>query len=264
MLSLGVLSWRAHETLRRTLASYEHLLPLVDEAVTYFNAITDEDRAIAEKFGFRAEGTAENLGILGGTRALVESLRGDRVVLVQNDNPVCVPPDVLSLRLAEAKALLDGGVADVVRLRDRFDSGFSDRAKYLRYWPGEDGAISWPMRLRRILRPFKARRMAGRAPAVLKDPTSAHPALFARAGGAFVADSSVVDYTDQPYMASRALASDLLEWAHAHKKGFSTLNGMAVPEIVLNSSGHWRKAHLRVAVADGVFAHARFDGSFRV
>ena len=106
--------------------------------------------------------------------------------------------------------------------------------------------------------------MAGRAPAVLKDPTIAHPGLFARAGDAFIADSSVVDYTDQPFMSSKVLAAELLDWAFAHKKGFSTLNGMAVPEIVLNSSGYWRKRHLRVAVTDGIFAHARFDGSFRL
>lgn len=56
MLSIGVLSWKAHETLRKTLASYRYLLLLVDEAVVFFNSVTDEDRAIAEEFGFRAEG----------------------------------------------------------------------------------------------------------------------------------------------------------------------------------------------------------------
>ena len=263
MLSLGILSWRAHDTLRRTLTSYGHIIPLVDEAVIYFNDITDEDRAIANEFGLRAEGGARNLGILGGTRALVASLRGDKVILAQNDNPVCVPPDVLARRVAAARALLDDDIADLVRLGNRFGDGFSDRYKYLRYWPDECGSMSVIVRLRRILRPFKARRMAGRAPAVLTDPTLVHPSLFTRAGDAFIADSSVVDYTDQPFMASRALVENLLEWAYANQRGFSTLNGMAVPEIVLNSSGHWRKRHLRVAVTDGVFAHARFDGSFR-
>lgn len=33
----------------------------------FFNSITDEDRAIAKEFGFRAEGAQDNLGILGGT-----------------------------------------------------------------------------------------------------------------------------------------------------------------------------------------------------
>ena len=99
MLSLGLLSWRAHETLRKTLASYKSLLPLVDEAVIFFNSITDEDRAIANEFGFRAEGTQDNLGILGGTLSLVRCLQGDMILLLQNDNPVYVTPEVLKKRM---------------------------------------------------------------------------------------------------------------------------------------------------------------------
>ena len=262
MLSAGVLSWRAHETLRKTLASYAHLKTLVDEAVVFFNAVTPEDRAIAAEFGFRAEGVSENLGILGGTLGLVRCLRGDTVLLLQNDNPVNVPPDVLAARLAEARRILADGEADMVRMRDRFDPTFSDRPKYLRFWPDEGRPDTFALRLRRMLRPFKARRMAARAPAVLKNPAARHPEVFSRAGGAFVAGPGLVDYSDQPFMASRELALGLLEWADAHKERSRTLNGRPVPEIIINGP-RWRSLGLRVAVSDGVFAHARFDDSFR-
>ena len=261
-ISIGVLSWKAHETLVKTLSSYKDLLPLADEAVVYFNSITPEDRAIAERFGFRAEGTAENLGILGGTLALARSLSCGKIVLLQNDNPVNVPADVLSRRIAEAVRLIDEGKADMVRLRDRFDPSFSDRRKYLLYYPGEDGVDSPSMRLRRILRPVKARRLIGRAAAALKDPSSRHPREFVRDGESFITDSRYTNYSDQPFMASRRLALDLLEWADAHKDRSRTLNGRPVPEIIINSR-RWRAMRVRVAISEGVFAHSRFDDSFR-
>ena len=261
-LSIGVLSWKAHETLRKTLASYEALLPLVDEAVVFFNSITPDDRAIAGEFGFRAEGSEENLGILGGTLSLARCLSGDKILLLQNDNPVNVSPDVLSRRIAEAIAILDEGKADMVRMRDRFDPSFSDCVKYLKLYPGEDGVDTLAMRMRRILRPIKARRMIGRAAAVLKDPSSRHPGEFVRCGESFITDSRYTNYSDQPFMASRTLALELLEWADARKEHSRTLNGRYVPEIIINSR-FWRARRIRVAISEGVFAHARFDDSFR-
>ncbi len=263
MLSVGVLSWKAHATLRATLATLAPLRDAAGEAVVFFNEITDADRAIAREFGFRPEGSRENLGILGGTLGLVRSLHGDEAIALQNDNPLRADAETMSRRLAEARGILAAGKADIVRLRDRFEPGFSDAPKFLRYWPGEDGRDTLARRLRRLLRPAKALRMAGRAPAVLKDPAAAFPRIFSRCGDAFTASCRYVDYTDQPYLARRRLMLELLEWADAHKEGTSTLNGLYVPEIVLNGSGRWRRLGLTVAVSDGIFAHARLDGSFR-
>ena len=262
MLSLGMLSWRAHDTLRKTLSSYTHLLPLVDEAVIYFNALTPEDKAIAEEFGFRAEGGPENLGILGGTLELVKCLKGDTVILVQNDNPVNVPPDVLAARIADAKRLLSSGSASMVRLRDRFDPTFSDRLKYLEYWPADGEPDTFSLKLRRLLRPFKAHRMIGRAPAELKDPAKAYPDIFKRDGFTFITDSRYTNYSDQPFMASHKLTLELLEWADAHKEHSRTLNGHPVAEVIINGK-YWRNRKVRVAISEGVFAHARYDDSFR-
>lgn len=262
MLSVGILSWKAHDTLRKTLSSYQHLLHQVDEAVVFFNSVTDEDRGIAREFGFRDEGSQENLGILGGTLSMVRHLRGDVVMLLQNDNPVNVSPDTLAERIAFAKSLIDDGVADIVRMRDRFDPTFSDRIKYLRYWPDENGRDTLKLRLRRFLRPFKALRMAGRAPDVLQNPSARHPRIFSDVRGAFLSDSRYINYSDQPFMARRSLVLELLEWADAHKQGSRTLNGFAVQEVIINSA-YWRRKKVRVAITDGVFAHARFDDSFR-
>lgn len=262
MLSLGLLSWRAHETLRKTLASYKSLLPLVDEAVIFFNSITDEDRAIANEFGFRAEGTQDNLGILGGTLSLVRCLQGDMILLLQNDNPVNVTPEVLKKRMTVATKLLEDGVVDIVRMQNRFDPTFSDKMKYLRYWPSRCGIDNFQLHLRRLFRPFKARRMMGRACAVLNDPSIRHPKVFRKMDNVFLSDSEFINYSDQPFMVFREKALELLEWADAHKRGSRTLNGRPVPEIIINGP-YWRKQRLKIAITDGVFAHARYDDSFR-
>lgn len=262
MLSVGVLSWKAHDTLRKTLSSYSHLLPLVDEAVVFFNSVSDEDRRIAREFGFRDEGSSENLGILGGTLSLVRHLHGDIVMLLQNDNPVNVSPDMLAKRIASARSLIDGGIADIVRMRDRFDPTFSDRMKYLRYWPDDGECDTMKLWARRVIRPFKALRMVGRASDVLRNPSIRHPRVFTDVGGAFLSDSRYVNYSDQPLMVRRSLILELLEWADLHKRGSRTLNGLAVPEIIINGA-YWKRKRVRVAIADGVFAHARFDDSFR-
>ena len=258
MISLGILSWHAHETLTRTLDSYAALSPLVDERVIWFNEISDADRALAAAYGFDARGTSENLGILGGTHALLKSLSGDIVLSCQNDNPVSVPAGVLAARLAEAVAALRAGEADWVRLRNRFEPGFSDEMKFLRYW-GPGAACA----LRRLLRPGKAARLAGRAVAACADPSVRFPRVFRKSGGLFLSTSRWVEYTDQPFAASRAFILEVFDWIEAHKEGTRTLNGRYVPEIVLNRAKWWRKQAFPVAVSEGVFAHARYDDSFR-
>lgn len=262
MISLGVLSWRAHETLRRTLTSYAALRPLVDEAVVFFNEISDHDRALAAEFGFRAEGSPDNLGLLDGTRGLFSCLHGDQVLSLQNDCPVNVPPDVLAARLADARAALASGAADVVRLRDRFAPGFSDAPNFLKFYPGPGTADTPALRLNRLLRPFKARRLIGRAVAVLPDPAAAFPSVFRREGDLFIADSRYLNFTDQPFLIGRDLFARLFDYAEFHRAGSRTLNGRPVLEIILNCRW-WRAQRFRIAVSDGVFAHARFDDSFR-
>jgi hypothetical protein len=63
-------------------------------------------------------------------------------------------------------------------------------------------------------------------------------------------------------MAFREKVIELLEWADAHKEGCRTLNGLPSQETIINGS-YWKKQKLKIAITDGVFAHARYDDSFR-
>jgi hypothetical protein len=137
-LGIGVLSWRAHATLRQSLQSYAEngFLSLFDERVIYFSDISDADRSIAAEFGWEARG-GPNAGIAGGMKELAQALGTKNVVLLQNDNPIVESKAFAEQHLREATVLLESGEADLVRLRHRWQVGeqFSDLDKYLRYHP---------------------------------------------------------------------------------------------------------------------------------
>lgn len=263
MISLGILSWRAHKTLRKTLETLGVLLPLVDEAVIFFNEITDEDRAIAKEFGFRAEGNPKNLGIMGGTEALMNVLKGDQVLYVQNDCPVCVAPELVKRRLLEASEAISSGLVHYVQLHDRLSDISAGNEKLYTFYPPEGQPVTWSQRFNRLFRPCKARRVRGRAIWSYEHPDKVFPGVYKRQGDLFLTTSRHLTFSEQPYLASAKFISEIFDYCKAHRFDKHTLdNGQPTAEIVLN--GRWWKSHnYPIAVSEGIFAHARFDDSFR-
>lgn len=259
-MSVGVLSYRAPETLSHTLETYRmgRLASCANEAVVFFNAITTEDRNRAAQYGFASKGSVQNLGIQGGMEALARCLSGPYVLMLQNDCPLVESADAVESYLRDSIALLDAGKADVVRCRSRREpgQGFADAKKYMRFYgPG------WIPFLRRLCRPFRARRAIGRAPYAVPDADLRHPRYITREGDFLIVDSSVMNFTDQPFLISLRLLLELFDWANSHPKK-RLLNGHQVLEINLNVRW-WRKRHFRIAVGEGLFTHARADGGFR-
>jgi len=259
-LSVGVLSYRAPETLARTLESYKagELAACAGECCVFFNAMTQADEELCARYGWRCAGSPENLGLLGGTDALARAMTGDYLLMLQNDCPLIADAAFTRTYLAEATALIASGQADIVRCRSRTQpgQGFADGKKFARY----HGAGLLPA-IRRLLRPVKARRAIGRAPYAISDAERRFPAYIERKGNFLVVDSSVINFTDQPFLIARPFMLELLDWAKAHPKK-RTLNGFQVLEINLNTHW-WRAQHFKVAVGEGLFTHARLDGGFR-
>ena len=259
-LSVGVLSYRAPETLARTMESYRRggIASCADECCVFFNAMTEADSELCARYGWRCAGSPANLGLLGGMDALARTMTGDFLLMLQNDCPLVADSSFTRSYLAEAVDLLSSGKADIVRCRSRTfpGQGFADAKKFARYY-----GAGWQPALRRLFRPEKARRMIGRAPYAIPDSERRFPAYIKRQGGFLVIDSSVINFTDQPFLISRPLMLDLLDWAKAHPKR-RTLNGFQVLELNLNSPW-WREQHFKVAVGEGLFTHARLDGGFR-
>ena len=260
-LSIGVLSYHAHETLARTLASYDDgaLIANAEEACLFFNEQTEADVRFAQgHLGWRYAGSPTNLGLLGGMDALARTMTGSYLLMLQNDCPLVADAASTRCFLTAAIDLLASGQADIVRCRSRTlpGQGFADAKKFARYY-----GAGWRPTLRRLLRPGKARRMIGRAPYAIPDAEQRFPTYIKRRDSFLVVDSAVINFTDQPFLISRQLMLDLLDWAKSHPKK-RTLNGFQVLEINLNSSW-WRDRHFKIAVGEGLFTHARLDGGFR-
>ena len=281
-LSIGLLSWRAHATLCKTLASYRRarLFACADEFKVFFNEISDEDRAIAAEFGVDAVGDAHNLGIWGGMDACAKSLSGDVILLLQNDCPAVASPEETAAYLKEGEALVRAGRADVVRLRHRFNQGegisyrrFFDY-HYVRELDGRAlayGDVGVPAgatedtlarQLRRALRPFAARKRLVSAVHLEAHPERVWPQYMWRDGRFLVVDSALAQFSEQPMLVSKAFYLALSDWCREHPRR-RTVNGAPVMEHALRSP-YWLRGHFRVAFCEtGVFTHDRFDDSWR-
>jgi len=117
-MSIGVLSWGQHKTLRNTLQSYETfgLNKLDAERIIFFQEITDQDIQIADEFGYKAIGAETNIGIAQGYKRLVEESTSDLFLFLENDWLLLEDP---SDQMFEASELLRNEIVDVVRFRSR-------------------------------------------------------------------------------------------------------------------------------------------------
>jgi hypothetical protein len=280
-IGLGVLSWKAHQTLKATLDSYKQagLLSLFDDAVIFFGDISEQDERIAQEYGFRAVG-GPNQGIAHNTESLARSINADCILIVQNDNPLTEDLATTKEQIEIAKTLLNDGKADFVRMRHRWNvgEGFDDVRKYLKFFPARSIDPSFSAqahglnntvyedtlkkRLLRILRPNKAKRLQGRGIFIEQSPEQLFPHHIQKDGDALIVDSSVINFSDQCFMTDKQFFIEtIMGYVNTHPSS-RTLNGYQVPEICLNCDW-WRQQHFKIAQGKGIFTHGRIDGSFR-
>lgn len=280
--SIGLLSWKAHETLRKTLESYarSRLASNAREFKVFFNEMSEADRALAAEFGVECVGDPRNLGIWGGMDACAKALSGDVILLLQNDCPVVSTPEETSRWIDGGVALVRSGKADMVRLRHRFNQGdgISFR-RFYGYWPIHDldpraseyfdpeipadgGRDTLRRRLLRLVRPFGARRRVIASIHLEAHPEKVYPKWISREGDFYVVDSEIVNFSEQPLLITKRLYLELSDWCRAHPR-HRRINGAPVMEHALNSPW-WRKRHFKIGFCDeGVFTHNRFDDSWR-
>lgn len=282
MFSIGLLSWKAHQTLRKTLDSYRtaNLAACADEFKVFFNEISDEDRKLAAEYGLTAVGDTKNLGIWGGMDACAKALDGDVILLLQNDCPVVSSPEETASILKEGVALIRSGKADLIRLRHRFNQG--EGISYRRFFdyhfvrdldpralaygdvgvPADATSDTLMRRLRRIFRPFSARKRLVSAIHLERHPEAVLPRFVTREGGFLIVDSALAQFSEQPLLISKKLYLELSDWCRAHPRS-RKINGAPVMEHALRSP-YWLDGHFKVGFCDtGVFTHNRYDDSWR-
>ncbi|MBL0690164.1 MAG: hypothetical protein JJV96_00310 [Alphaproteobacteria bacterium] len=272
-VGVGVLEWKAEETLSKSLESYkkEKIIKLFDEALIHFQDGNENDKTIAKKFGFKAS-FEKNSGFLGGMVKIFNELKTDYVLFLENDFPLIVSHNNFKKQLENSVQLLEENSADVVRLFSKKNPGdlFSDVEKYLRYYKLQN-PISHnveklqPSMFKRFLyntvKIKNRRKFIGRAVYVEKNPHKIFPKKISKVGEFFIVDSSVINWTNRAVLLKRKFFLEtLLPYINDNLKK-KTTNGFQTPENILRK--WWQDQHFKVAVGEGAFTHSRKDNSWR-
>lgn len=279
-LGVGIVSWRSHDTLRATLESHRaaNLIGATDQSLIWFQDISDEDRAIAEEFGWQAAGAA-NCGIAEGMAQIAENLETDLVLFLENDCPCIEPAAEVSSQLERARRLFADDQLEILRLRHRWQIGDDFQLqKYLSIYPPlalhaefdqHSQLEAVPSKLvattRRLSRPFKAAQMSGRAIYIEEHPERAQTGRIQRLAGEdelFVTDSRYLNWTNQSVLTTRKFFLETIMAYVRANPSQRTSNGFQSPERPLNGSW-WRDQRFRIGVGRGLFTHRRIDGSWR-
>lgn len=253
---LGILAWRNLSGLDAILKGYADagLPDLFADRVIWFQDIGGDARALATRHGYRAAGSDENIGILGGFQNLARTLETDLTLLLEDDLPLVEDAEETSRQIDEATDLLLGGRAQVVRLRSRRLPGekFDLPKKYRRY---HGDALLAP--LRRTLRPGKAKRMAGGAVYVREKADRAHRGVIDRADdGTYLVSAAALPWTNQSVMVRRDFFLDRICAQAAANPSRRRVNGFPDIEKEWNSK-RWRRSGWTVGVPEGLFTHER-------
>jgi FkbM family methyltransferase len=227
-LTIGILSWKEHRTLRNTLDSYTRagLLAYPAQIFIFFNEIDDEDRRIAEEYGIEYHGAETNLGIAGGYKEMLGYVTQPNFLFLEND--WMIREDAFG---RVASQLRDGEKfllsADVIRYRNR----------------REPGMPLWTMQ-------FKGNELS-RPEHLLDcvhwhaDPDTLFPEYITKvAPHWYAASAKNANWTNNPHMVRT-------EWAK------NVLVPKLAGDIELSLQEWWQKTDYKVVQGEGLFTHDR-------
>lgn len=265
-ISLGILSWRGEHSLYNALESYrkENFFSLFDEVVLFLPEQRPEETMLAQNYPVKIIGHSENLGILGGFKALAQSLSSKNILLVENDCPLICSHQAAQDQIHFAYDLLQKQQADIVRLRSRSKPGqdWGVNRKYRAYYPSKD-AGQWEHILKffkRLLRPQKAQRL--KALSLYENPQEAAEfsdiIRYNKNQDCYFVSSQNMPWTNQSIMVQRDFFLEKII-AFAEKAPTKRrVNGFKNLEIEMNSP-YWRRSDFTIAIPQGIFTHHRVD-----
>ena len=263
-IGLGILSWKGAESLASSLASYkqENLFSLFDEKVIFLPEQREVETNIALEAGLKIFGHPQNLGILGGFKALAESMTADYVLLLENDCPLIENYTEAKRQISHCISLLEKHKADIIRLRSRSFAGqdWETVRKYRAYYPEKTASLKTKTicHFKRICRPFKASRLKAWSLYASHKETTDFPnhVLYDGHNDIYTVSSRYMPWTNQSILLKREFfLRDIIEYAeNAPTK--RRINGFRNLEIEMNSA-YWRKKNYNIAIPAGLFTHKR-------
>jgi len=256
MKAICILSWKNPKVLTKTLETYKkgNLFDFFDEKLIFFQEITNEDKAIAKKFNIQCIGTEKNIGIAEAWELILKHIQSNYVLMLENDCPLIESRKVTEAQLKTAYNLLSSDVAKIVRLRHTKTPGdkFETTEKYKNYHTANFQIFSF---LRKIFRPFKAKRLIGIAPYVVSNPEQVHHNEIRKFDEhSYLTNSSHINWTNQFVMFDKEFVLEVLLERVKNYPSNRTLNGFQDIERALNCSW-WRKNKFSIGICKGLFTH---------
>ncbi len=270
LVSVGVLSFGALQTISRALKAHREsgLVDCAGEFFVHFNAMTPDDKGVAEEAGVRSTGTVENLGIYGGFRAIAEQAKNPYVLILEND--------VVPLPGALVRDCVESCISDMIEhgiksfcLRSRREPGEgAPYAKYIKTF-GLLQPIA-PALAPKKAAPFSQLRMflehgnidkfraaslyCERAPETVQKH-----AIRKLPSGNFMTDSRYRNWSNQAVLVERQYFLDVVCRRVEEHPDPRFVNGHQDIERALNRRW-WRRRRDRMGhAAEGVFTHRRLD-----
>lgn len=269
-VSVGVLSFHAPKTISRALQLHREsgLIACAGEFFVYFNAIGENDNAVAAEAGVRCEGSSENRGIYGGFRAIAEIAKKRYVLVLEND--------IVPAPGASVKSCLEACVADMIEhdikifsLKSRPHPGQgANGAKYMKTFgvsapilpglvPRKAGAFA---RLRMFLEHGSIDKFRSGAILCEREPEKAQPGAVRKLpSGNYLTDSRYRTWGNQAVLVERRFFLDVVCRRVDERPDPRLVNGHQDIERALNRRW-WRQRRYPMGhAAEGAFSHCRLD-----
>ena len=256
--AIGILSWKGYDSLENSLYSYKinGLSNMTDNKFVCLPEYTEEGIKIVKKYNYKPILINENFGILKGFKFLAEKMPKGPLLLLENDLELIESEKETFSQLQKSINLLNEHKLIQVRLRSRMNPGepFEGLRKYKNYW--SDNIIS---RTKRLLRPFKARRLIGTSTYYFKEPDKIHPDFVKKIyKGFYIVPSSVLTWANLAILVDRDVYLETIIKRAELYNSQKYINGFKNIEIELNNSW-WRNNKFKILIAPGLFKHNRLS-----
>jgi hypothetical protein len=231
-LSIGILSWGSHATLRNTLESYkEHgLLKQAAQIFIFFQEFCKEDAQIAGDYGISAYGASQNIGIANGYKTMLNIVEHPYYMFLENDWELKV--DNSEGQLKQGIDLLNNSV-DFVKYRSRLYPG---NPLWSRQWAGGQ-EINHPEHLLECIH-WRTNKSIDK---------NFSDYLTNIGNGWYRTTSRYGNWTNNPHLVK-------IDWLKKY-----IVPKLGTRDIERDLQPWWRNQEFIVAQGDGMFTHYRLD-----
>ncbi len=258
-LSVGILSWRGYDSLHNSLKSYEKngLHSIIKFKIICLPEYTDEGIKLSKRYNYKTLLFEKNLGILQGFKELAKVMPDGPLLLLENDLPLIESKKETIFQLEKAVKLLYQYDAVQVRLRSKINPGspFVALEKYKKYWSKD-----FFSKLRRLIRPYKAKKLAGTSVYAIDGPELIHKDYIFKLGddGFYSVSTNVLNWSNLAIIVDKHFFLNTIIPQAEGVKNKKKINGFNNIEIELNSEW-WRNKDWKIIITPGLFTHERFS-----